>query len=218
MSILEEHPRWVEHEQRVAELQARRAKVSAAAREEAEAYRAALDAHREAVEKAADQGHPIPQEAPEKPGRANTDAIRHLQREHDLLRDEEKRLKAEVLPDLEAAARGRWATRRDDVAAAVAVLAEAAQELRQDARVVAEARTLADSQKKAIPRPTAGERTVTRWGVEEVVDVLQHGRDPFALVPVERGGPRIMDGHGAPESTPPRRPSSRTRPAGFVRL
>lgn len=217
MSILEEHPRWVEHQQRAVELQERRAKVSAAARKEAEEYRAALDAHREAVEKAADQGSPVPQDEPEQPGRANADAARHLQRQQDMLRDEGQRLKAELLPDLEAAARDRWDARKDDVAAAVAVLAEAAKELRQDARVVAEARTLSDLQRDAVRRPTAGERTHTRWTGEDLIGVVEGDRDPFALMPREPGsGPRIEDGHGAPESTPQQRPATRHRPVGFV--
>ncbi len=219
MSILEEHPRWVEHQQRAVELQERRAKVSAAAREEAEAYEKALDAHREAVEKAADQGKPVPQDEPERPGHANADAARHLQRQQDMLREEAKALKAELLPDLEVAARDRWAARKDDVAAAVAVLTEAAKELRQDARVVAEARTLRDTQKDAIPRPTAGERTHTRWTAEDLIGVVDGDRDPLALMPRERGsGPRIEHGHTAPESTPPQRPTTRHRPAGFVSL
>lgn len=218
VSILEEHPRWIEHEARVAEANERRSKVSAAMLEEGDQYRKALVAHKASVEEAVRTGVPIPQDEPVGPSRANEHALRYVQREQEALHEEGKRLQADLLPEMEAEARERWETRKGELAEVVQLLTEAAQDLRQDAGVVAQCRTLVDNQKKAIPRPTGGERTTTRWDVADVVDVLQHGRDPFALIPLDRGGPRIMDGHGAPSSTPPRLPTSRIRPAGFVSL
>lgn len=216
MSILGQHKRWIEYEARVAEAREQHAKVSETANKEAARYREALAAHRAAVEEAVNSGSPIPLDEPQ-PSRSVAHALQVVTRRQEGLYAESKKLQAELTEDIERAARERWEARRGALAEAVAVLAEGVTVTRQDAREVAACRTLRDSQKTAIPRPTAGERTQTRWDIPGLVDVLQAGGDPFALQDVARpDGPFIEDGHGEPESSPPQRPMTRTRRRGFV--
>lgn len=216
MNLLQEHPRWVEHEKAVAEAKDRARKVRAQAAQEDAAYRAALDAHRVAVEEAVQAGDPIPVDEAQR-SRSFEHALQIVRHEQEALYEAGRNLQADLLPELETAARERWEARKAALAEAVAALADATSVLRSDARVLSEARALADNRKKAIPRPNAGERTKTRWDVPDLVDVLQEDRDPFALMPLTypSSGPLIEDGHGGPESSPPKTLMRRHKQAGF---
>lgn len=203
MSMLDELPKWREHLARAEEARARHARVSAEATREQVEHDAAMTEHRRKTEEAVMSGDPLPDDLPA-PSATIAHALRYaLSAMEDVQRDG-NRLRVALLPEVERIAADRWETRRDEIRDAVETLTRAAREMSTEASELAQLRDSANHARSAPVRPGPGERTLTRWTVQDLADAIHRNvPDPFALAPIPTSESKIRHGYGAPESSPP---------------
>lgn len=191
--IWDDLPAWKEYRARLDDAEDRRREMLRQSVAAGTAHRDALARHAEAVAQAVATGGPVPDDEPA-PSESHRAAVLLADAEVAGIRNERSAVLARVADDVEAAARDRWARRRKATAEAVRALTRAVEDTNSDLRDVAEARQAADLVAGLVVHPSRSARTKTHVTVGDLVDLAEHGDDPFALrdlrefglTPVER--------------------------------
>lgn len=197
--VLAAHPRWQEHQAKVAGLRRREESIRKqvlAAQGEAEKKR---QAHSAAFAKAVQTGGILPSE-PLPMSDGYDRALAMLRQEDESLRAEGEAVMGEIAPELEEATRDRNRVAMTQVAKEGKTLERLRDEIQQNLRFVAEVRASVDRANPGdVVRPSLAARTRTALTYDELLAFAEFDGDPLAPEPLPPSAGRVVPDDGKDE-------------------
>lgn len=197
--VLAAHPRWQEHEARVADLRVRQESV----RQQVLAAQAALSEQQRAYDgdlaEAVRTGGTLPDKPPPMPDTFDR-ALEMLRHEDEALRAAGGALMAEIAPELEESTRDRNRVAMVQVAKTGKALEKLRNEVQCNLSFVAGVRAQVDGANPGgIVRPSRAARTRTRLTYDELLSFAEFDSDPLEPEPLPPPVGRILVDDGSDE-------------------
>ncbi|MHB8185892.1 MAG: hypothetical protein ACYDDU_07345 [Dermatophilaceae bacterium] len=199
--VLAAHPRWQEHEAKVAELRVREESIRKQVLAASALAEEKRQAHNVAFAKAVSTGGILPSEPPAIPAGFDR-ALQMLRLEADALRSAGEVVMAEIADDLEAATRDRNRVAMAQVAKERKTLERLRDQVHENLRFVAQVRASVDrANLGAVVRPSRAARTRAGLTFDELLSFAESDSDPLEPEPIPPAvGGRVMIDDGTDES------------------